>query len=140
MATERFGIFPLPLSEDDGDRPDFRQVPSSDEGNRGYRDRGQFGSFGPSNREQFRDPPDVKHFTGYGASEADIDLGFIRPEIREDPAYDLADYKLRSTDPKIANDDQGGETDVTPSHWEFRRKNQRARGFLTRPHIPTERN
>ena len=140
MATERFGIINIPLSEDGEDVSDFRQVPASDRGNADYSDRGKFGSFGPSNREQFRDPPDVKHFTGYGASEADIDLGFIRPVIREDPAYDLDDYKQRSTQPMEANDDQGGETDVTPEHWRFRRRNTKARGFLTRPHIPTERN
>lgn len=138
MSTERFGIISIPLSEDGEDVSDFRQVPKTDKGNRDYSDRGQFGSFGPSNRDQFLNPPDVKMFTGYGATEADIDLGFVRPEIREDPAYDKDNYEQRSTQPTRPNEDMG-ETDVMRDDWEFRRRNTKARGFLTRPHIPTER-
>jgi hypothetical protein len=120
------------------DAGDFRQVPASDRGNASYADRGQFGSYGPSNRDQFLDPPNVKHFTGYGASEADIDLGWVRPTIREAPAYDKANYDLRSNSPTNADEDFGN-TAIQDDDLTFRSRNQRSRGFLTRPRIPTER-
>ena len=116
---------------------DFRAVPESDRGNEDYDDRGMLGSY-RSSSQAFRDPSDVVHFTGYGATEEDIDRGYCVPSIRQDPAYDMHNYDMRSTEPKrsmVAN----GNTDVLPDDWEFRRRNQRAKGFLTRPRIPTER-
>ena len=121
----------------DEDRSDYRNVPSSDRGNASYSDRGMFGGY-QSDAEPFRDPSDVRHFVGYGATEADLDRGYVVPTIREAPNYDLSDYKARSSQPREAFDDQG-QTDITNEHWEFRSRNQRSRGFLTRPRIPTER-
>lgn len=128
----------LGTSGADEEVSDFRAVPASDKGNENYEDRGSIGWYAPSNREQFRDPSDVVHFAGYGATEEDIDRGFCVPVIRQDPAYDKNNYDLRSTEPKSPNEDFGN-TDVLRDDWEFRRRNQRARGFLTRPRIPTER-
>ncbi len=142
MAVKRLdfaGGGPLPLMRgigEDEERSDFRQVPDTDRGNSSYSDRGQFGAY--EQPEPFMDPPDVMHFSGYGASEADIDRGYIMCEPHEDPAYDLSNYKMRSTEPKDTMEDFGN-TDSMPSDYEFRRRNQRSRGFLTRPRIPTER-
>ena len=122
---------------DKGDRSDFRNVPASDRGNADYSDQGLLGNYSPD-LEPYRDPPDVRHFAGYGATEADLNRGYVEPTIREQPAYDLSDYKSRWTQPREAFDDQG-QTDITESHWDFRSRNQKSRGFLTRPRIPTER-
>jgi len=124
--------------EDEGDVSDFRQVPSSDRGNESYSDRGQLGSFGPSNREQFRNNPDTVLFDGYGATKDDIDLGFIRPGISEDPAYDKANYIGRSSEPKRSDEDFGN-TNSLDRDYEFRSRNRESRGFLNRPRFPTER-
>jgi hypothetical protein len=137
MATERFGIFDIPLSEDGRNVDDFRNVPASDKGNDGYRDRGMLGNYAPS-AEPFPAPPDVRFFAGYGASEADIARGYCQPLVTEDPAYALQNYKQRSTQPRESNLN-AGETDTMNDDWEFRRRNTKSRGFLTRPHIPTER-
>ncbi len=136
MATERFGIFNLPLYPEGPEVSDFRPVPESDNGEK-YTDRGQRGTFAPS-ADPYRTPSDVKMFAGYGADEADLERGFCEPLITDAPAYNLSDYKLRSTQPMERNVDMG-ETDVTEADWEFRARNTRSKGFLTRPHIPTER-
>lgn len=120
----------------DEDREDFRPVPESDTGER-YRDRGMLGSY-RTDAKQFPDPPGVKHFTGYGADDADLQRGFCDPLISGDPHYQLDDYKQRSSQPALSDIDEGGDT-AMPSDFAFRRKNERARGFLTRPHIPTDR-
>ena len=144
MAVRRLDILeggPLPILKEigeDEERGDFRNVPETDCGNLDYSDRGKFGSYASNYGRPFLDPPTVRHFTGYGATTADLDRGYVVPGINEDPAYDKANYQLRSTDPKHP-DEQPGDTDSMERDWEFRRRNQRARGFLTRPRIPTER-
>lgn len=115
---------------------DFRPVPASDRGNATYSDRGMLGSYTPDS-EPFTDPPGVRHFTGYGATEADLDRGYQVPAIRDDPAYDLDNYKTRSTLPRRPDEDEGG--DPMNDDYAFRRRNERARGFLTRPRPPTDR-
>ena len=116
---------------------DYRAVPASDTGE-GYGDRGMLGSYTPEPRDAYRDPAGVQHYTGYGASMADIERGYCDPGIREDAAYDLANYKDRYTQPKLPDEDKGN-TGVMPSDWEFRGRATRSRGFFTRPRIPTER-
>ena len=122
----------------DEEESDFRQVPASDRGDESYGDRGQFGSYAPSNREPFESPREVRYFAGYGANEQDLDRGFIDPVIREDPAYDKSNYQERSTMPMEPDEDQGNRQ-VMERDWEFRNRNRQSRGFLTRPRIPTER-
>ena len=119
-----------------GDESDYRPVPDSDRGNATYSDRGMFGSYTPDS-QPFGDPPDVRHFVGYGATAADLDRGYQVPSIRDDPAYDMDNYVDRSTVPKLSDLDEGG--DAMANDYAFRRKNERSRGFLTRPRIPTDR-
>jgi hypothetical protein len=128
----------VPFAERIGDRDEsgYRPVPESDKGNAGYRDRGGLGSYTPS-REPYRNPSDVKMFAGYGASEEDLQRGYCEPAIREDPAYDLDNYKDRSSQPMSSDIDEGG--DAMADDYAFRRLNERSRGFLTRPRIPTDR-
>jgi len=118
-------------------RSDFRDVPLSDTGD-GYHDRGALGSYSPREHEQWAPVPEVKCFEGFGASVADLQRGFIDPTIREDPAYDKANYRERSSLP-MEPDEDFNNTGVMDDDWEFRTRNRRARGFLTRPYIPTER-
>jgi hypothetical protein len=115
---------------------DFHPVPASDRGNATYSDHGMLGTY-EVNPEPFRDPPDVKHFTGYGATEADLQRGYQVPTIRDCPAYDLDNYKYRSSQPMLSDLDEGG--DAMNDDYAFRRKNERSRGFLTRPRPPTDR-
>jgi len=116
---------------------DFRDVPLSDTGD-GYHDRGAFGSYGPREHEQWEVPEGVKYMAGFGASVEDLHRGFIEPTIRESPAYDKVNYRERSTQPKVP-DEGPGNNQVMDDDWEFRTRNRRSRGFLTRPYIPTER-
>lgn len=144
MAIRRLDILeggPLPILKeigDDEERSDFRNVPESDRGNFDYSDKGKFGSYATNSARPFLDPPNVRHFTGYGATERDLDLGYVVPGITEDAAYDKVNYQMRSTEPKHP-DEQPGDTDSLQRDYEFRARNQRSRGFLTRPRIPTER-
>lgn len=119
-----------------GDRSDYRPVPSSDRGNATYDDRGMLGSYTPQ-ETPYGSPPDVRHFTGYGATNADLERGYQVPAIRDNPAYDLDNYVDRSTLPRLSDQDEGG--DAMADDYAFRRKNERSRGFLTRPRIPTDR-
>lgn len=115
---------------------DYRAVPSSDRGNDGYADRGMLGSYTPS-REPFRSPSDVKFEAGYGASVADLERGYCAPDISEDPAYELQNYKYRLSAPKVSDLQEKGLG--VPDDWAFQDKNRRARGFLTRPRTPIDR-
>ena len=119
------------------DRSDYRAVPQSDSGNDSYDDRGMLG-FYQTDAQPFEDPPGVKHFTGYGADEADLKRGWRKPGITQNPAYQLSNYKDRSSSPK-ESDVTPGNLEVMQDDWEFRNRNRTARGFLTRPRIPTER-
>ena len=143
MALRRIDIIggSLPILADvgeGGDNADYRPVPESDKGNAGYTDHGYIGTYAPSNNEPFRDPADVKYFVGYGANEADLRRGYCEADVNRNPAYDKANYEMRSTQPKVSSE-SFGNTDVMPNDFEFRSRNQRSRGFLTRPRLPTER-
>jgi hypothetical protein len=131
------GQLPVFGQPDDGDRSDFRQVPESDRGNADYSDRGQFGSYS-AGEAPFRTPAEVRFSAGYGADAVDLERGFCQPVIREDPAYDKRNYEMRSSQPRQPDEDQGN-ADSMGQDLEFRSRNQRSRGFLTRPRIPTER-
>lgn len=119
------------------DRSDFKPNRSSDPGNRDYRDKASFGTY-QTRADQFPNPDGVRLFTGYGADEADLVRGFKEVGLSDNPAYQLDDYKFRSTDPKLSDIDEGGDI-AMPRDYEFRQKNRRARGFLTRPMTPTDR-
>ena len=142
MAIRRIDIIgtSLPILADvgeGGDNADYRPVPESDKGNAGYADQGYNGWYSPS-EEPFRDPADVKYFVGYGASEEDLRRGYCQADVNRNPAYDKANYEMRSTQPRVSSE-SFGNTDTMPNDFEFRSRNQRSRGFLTRPRIPTER-
>lgn len=123
------------LGSKDEDRSDYRPVPDSDTGE-AYRDRGMLGFY--HREEPWDTPAEVRFEAGFGATEADLKRGWCEPLITEHPAYQLANYKDRSSMPR--------ESDVTPGNvemmeddWSFRNRNRKSRGFLTRPRIPTER-
>lgn len=119
------------------DRNDFRDVPGTDKGNASYSDRGMLGSYTPDS-EPYGAPRGVRFAAGYGADMADLDRGYCRPGISEDPAYDKVNYSQRSSQPRVPDEDQGN-AEVMGQDWEFRNRNARSRGFLTRPRLPTER-
>ena len=108
----------------------------SDKGEK-YNDLGMLGSYRTS-EVQFPNPAGVKTFPGFGADEADLELGFIRPEIRALPNYDKANYQDRWTQPKLPDEDLGNRQ-VMESDFEFRTKDLNSKGMLIRPRTPTER-
>lgn len=130
---------PLDVVEDfgsrDEDRSDYRPIPSSDDG-KTYRDRGMLGFY--SEPKPFRTPRDVSFETGFGATQADLERGWSEPLITEHPAYQLSNYKDRSSVP-MESDVTPGNVEMMESDWAFRDRNRQSRGFLTRPRIPTER-
>ena len=108
----------------------------SDKGEK-YDDLGMLGSYRTS-EVQFPNPKGMKTFPGFGADEADLQLGFIRPTISGLPNYDQANYYNRWTAPKMPDEDEGNR-DSTARDLEFRTKELETKGILTRPRIPTER-
>jgi len=78
-------------------------------------------------------------FEGYGADKADLERGWCEPLITQDPAYDLSNYKDRSSMPKVSDDTEGNVM-VVSDDMRFRNRNRRSEGFLTRPRLPVERN
>lgn len=128
----------IPLLDKTGneDMSDYRPVPASDCGNAAYTDQGELGSYRAPD-ECFDAPSGVRFFTGYGATEADLERGYQVPTIRDEPAYQLDNYKDRSTLPRLSDEDEGG--DAMNDDFAFRRRNERSRGFLTRPRVPTDR-
>lgn len=87
---------------------------------------------------QFPNPEGVKVFSGFGADESDLVRGFLQSGVREDAKYDKVNYMNRSTQPRIADEDQTN-TEAMEDDFMFRFKNLRSRGFLTRPTTSTER-
>ncbi len=142
-AEQLMAIIPLDIlldmSSSDEDRSDFRPVPRSDEGNDGYHDRGMLGTYSTNKGEPFQPPADVRFFAGYGADVSDLKRGWDVPLITENPAYDLSNYKDRSSLPRQP-DVTPGNVEAMADDYEFRSRNRRTKGFLTRPRLPTERN
>lgn len=120
------GAFPVLSPAENETGGDYRAVPPSDDG--GYDDRGMLGSYAPQ-EEPYAYPADVRFETGYGATEADLRRGHCAIERSGDPAYDRDGYQNRSTLPP--------ETERRNADFPYR--NERSRGFLTRPRIATER-
>jgi len=102
-----------------------------------YDDSGELGSYCTS-EVQFPNPEGTKVFSGYGASEADLELGFIRPAVRELPEYDKASYQDRWTLPKETKVEKVSGASFMDSFEESLNK-RRSKGFLIRPRTPTER-
>ena len=102
-----------------------------------YDDLGMLGSYRTS-EVQFRNPKGLKTFPGFGADEADLELGFIKPEIRELPEYDKVNYHDRWTQPMLPDEDLTNR-DSMARDLEFRLEQRNSKGFLTRPRTPTER-
>lgn len=102
-----------------------------------YDDKGMLGSYRTS-EAQFPNPEGLKTFPGFGADDADLELGFIRPEVRQLPNYDKNNYQDRWTQPKLPDEDQGNRQ-IMDRDFEFRTEQLRSKGMLIRPRIPTER-
>jgi len=127
----------LPVGQDE-ERSDYRPVPRSDRGNAAYRDRGALGFYQSNDGEPFETPRDVRFFEGYGANEQVLERGWCEPLITEHPAYQMDNYQERSSLPRVS-DVSKGDVEAMSDDYEFRNRNRRARGFLTRPRIPVER-
>jgi hypothetical protein len=125
------------IGGEDVEQDDYRPVPDSDRGNDGYRDRGMLGGYSPAEKP-FDCPQDVRFDAGYGADVDDLERGWCEPLITESPAYQLADYKFRSTLPR-QTDVNNGDQEAMDDDFEFRNRNRRSKGFLTRPHVPVDR-
>jgi hypothetical protein len=134
------GQFPVFISGADEaakDIKDFRDVPSSDKGDE-YDDQGQLGGFETNRGEPFMPSPETQFFAGFGATEADLKRGFIKPGINEHPAYDKVNYSDRWSRPKKVDEDVGN-TSGLPKDYEFQGRNNTSKGFLVRKRLPTER-
>lgn len=88
--------------------------------------------------EQFSNPEGMVVFRGFGMDEQDYERGFCDPNVRELPDYDKLNYVNRYTLPRIPDEDQGNRQQMLDDI-EFRTRELRSKGFLTRPHVPTER-
>ena len=128
----------LDLGNGEQDQNDYRPVPSSDRGNDGYHDRGMLGFYRTNDGKPFEPVDGVQYFDGYGASMEDIKRGWSDPLITEHPAYTETNYRERYSQPKEA-EVIAGTIEATPSEWEFRDRQRRTKGFLTRPRVPYER-
>ena len=133
---------PIDVVEDSGTgnevRSDYRPNPRTDRGNADYVDRGGLGFYQTNDGKPWAPPSDVTYMTGFGANMDDLKRGWKVPVITQNPAYQLHNYKDRSSDPKVS-DVTPGNVEMTEAEWEFRNRNRRSQGFLTRPRIPTER-
>lgn len=85
----------------------------------------------------FAQPSDVENFAGFGATDEDLQRGFLATPITNDPKYDKANYVDRSSVPNTSDNDEGGSPVL--EDFQFRMKDRVSNGFLTRPRIPTER-
>lgn len=86
----------------------------------------------------FRNPSDVKLFTGQGADAEDLERGWVKPAMREYPQYVLENYKLKWTKPRVLDEDYNGGMDL-PRQLDFKYSDLESKGLFERPHIPTER-
>lgn len=115
--------------------------------NEGYETAGQLGSYQTNDGEQWQDPSGAKFFTGFGIDDdpATIARGYLDPHVRENPAYDLVNYKERWTEEKVPDEEDSaggmgfGRFGAMKDDFEFRQKERKSKGFFTRPHIPTDR-
>lgn len=138
MARAEGVIFPVTMSWGPNEEvSDYRAVPASDKGI-GYADRGQLGDWYPNGGQPYEPPAEIKFEGGFGASSDELRTGYCAVSMREEPAYDLDNYKERLSKPRVSNTDQNAN-EFMDADWEFQNRQRRAKGFLTRPHIPIER-
>lgn len=102
-----------------------------------YDDEGNLGTYQTS-AEPFPDPQGLKRFAGYGADKADLAQGFIRPEMRELPEYEKANYHEKWSQERTTDTDDPLEG-FLGKDYKFREKDVETKGLLKRPRIPTER-
>lgn len=122
--------------EGDREASDFQQPTHDRRSSNQYGDRANLSSYQTNRGEQFRTDADFE--LGYGCTEEDAQRGWIEPRMREEPAFDLVNYKDRSTQPSKTNEDFEN-TSSFDRDYEFRGRNRESKGFLTRPRLPTER-
>lgn len=108
----------------------------SDKGEK-YNDRGTLGSYCTS-KVQFPNPKGIKTFPGFGADEADLELGFIRPDARQSPVYDHVNYVNRWSKNAVPDEDTDGGEEL-PQNMRFQQQDLMSKGMFARPRIPTER-
>ena len=84
--------------------------------------------------------------TGFGATKADIERGYLQADSPEKPSMEAENYKPWGTvdkdDPMPTWMPWDGEVDGSTepeTEYQFQNKNRRAKGLLTRPWYPTER-
>lgn len=88
--------------------------------------------------EPFKNPSEIKIFTGQGATAEDIERGWVKPAMREYPEYVFDNYKGKWTEPRVLDEDFEGGTELARD-MEFRKKDRETKGLFARPRIPTER-
>lgn len=88
--------------------------------------------------KQFPNPEGEVVFSGFGANAEDLERGWIKCDIRQNPEYEMSNHKLKWTEYRIADEDGNGGMDLPPD-FEFRMKDRETKGLFVRPHIPTER-
>lgn len=103
-----------------------------DAGNVDYVDRGYIGHR-TSDTEKFLKPAETKVFVGYGMDEGDFDRGYVVPELRELPDFDLGNYADRYSQPKSHDIDPDNRTPMERD-WAFRDRERTSKGFLVRDH------
>lgn len=136
IAPPRF--FPFGVEASDQEASDYMPVGPGDKGNATYDDRGMLGGYASNDGKPFEPPADQQHFDGYGATMDDIKRGYCKPALSEHPAYDKVNYSSRASQPGCPDEDVGN-TVAVPSDYEFQSRNNRAKGFLVRRRLPTER-
>lgn len=78
---------------------------------------------------------DIKRFAGFGASENDLERGYIEPKLPLTPSYDASNYWKHWSD----NKGDMKYFDITREEMEFQDKDMVSKGFLNRLVLPTER-
>lgn len=116
---------------------DFRPVTDKHACDDAYSHRGGFGTY-QSAEEDFPTPAGVKRECGWGATPADLERGFIKPHISQDPAYEASNYYGRSSVPSLFDDDENNAADRVQSQ-NFRNKNRVSKGFLERNRYSRDR-
>lgn len=102
-----------------------------------YDDKGRLGSYCTS-ATQFPNPEGMKVFSGYGASDADLERGFCKVAARELPDYDRANYVDRYSLPSEPDEDSDLGMSL-PKDYEFRQKELHTKGMFMRQRYPRER-
>ena len=108
----------------------------SDKGEK-YDDKGTRGSY-CTGKTQFPNPEGMKTFPGFGADEADLELGFIRPRATQDPVFDHINSVDRWSENAVPDEDTDGGEELS-QNIRFKQQDRKSKGMFARPRIPTER-